>query len=427
MGTNGRTIIEDALALCNYITRHPVDSNWFDNAGAAGSTDDRINSTHDVIYDEELPMTVIKEILEKAKNPAAVQSFDVYETPSGCVIGHLRNSLDFVSPISSITPEQYEQHEDFHRIRNKQKVYGKKERRYPSDEAWTEDITGWTASKGSLSQVTSPRIKNSACIAATATGSPYEIEFYRTFSAIECGSKFRSCYPKLLFSFYIYASTIGAAGKKVRLYAPDSSNYFEWIWDTGKTFKTNEWTEIEIGLGSEFESPLSPGSAYWTKTGSPNWDNIQGIYFFADLDANLDKILFDDLRFFGAHYEGEASDPTSISKYGTRMDKPIVDDSLKSDAECVAMAQSIIAMLKDPVITLSEVVVDGDHRYNPGDRQRVVVSNDGLDAYFRIIKVQHRVKESQWDTILTLSNEPQQIDYVFRLIQENLKKIQRGI
>jgi len=84
-----------------------------------------------------------------------------------------------------------------------------------------------------------------------------------------------------------------------------------------------------------------------------------------------------------------------------------------------------LAILKDLVVTLSEVVVDGDHRYNPGDRQRIIVSNDGLDAYFRIIQVQHRVKRTQWDSVLTLSNEPQHVDYVFKLLQEAQKLLER--
>lgn len=101
LATNGLTIIEDDLGLCSYIAKNPDATKWFDNAGSSGSTDDRINSTHDCVYDEELPMTVIQEILDKAKNPAAVEGFDMYEMPSGCLVGHLRNSLDFVSPITS--------------------------------------------------------------------------------------------------------------------------------------------------------------------------------------------------------------------------------------------------------------------------------------------------------------------------------------
>ena len=410
--TNGRTIIEDALGLCNYFAQHPIATMWFDNAGSSGSTDDRINSTHDAVYDEELPMTVIQEILEKAKNPAAVQGFDAYETPAGCVIGHLRNSLDFVSPIASITPESYQKSEDWHRVRNKIKVYGcfNDNAQMPKDENWTESLLNWVAGKGTLS-LTDSNEAGTYSILCSTTGT--QTLFSRTLqpelmTASGLKRTTKNSFGKIHF-YWLTNGTPVSNGASIVLQAPDTSNYF---------------IQYLSGTSGSLTLTLGPDGG-WTSSGSPNWDNIQKITLSVVSSVSNFGTLIDNLRLREGRFYALKEDSESQSVYGMRMDEPIVDDSLKSDAECQGRAESIIAVLKDLLITLSDVVVDGDHRYNPGDRQRIVVSNDGLDAYFRIIQVQHSVKGTQWNSVLTLSNEPQHVDYVFKLLQEAQKLLER--
>jgi len=407
-GTNGRTIIEDALALCTYLAKHPTATMWFDNAGASGSTDDRINSTHDAIYDEELPAIVIQEILEKTKNPAAVQGFDAYETPAGCIVGHLRNSLDFVSPIASITPNSYQESEDLHRVRNKIKVYGKFGGYIPTTGAWTDSLNYWTARHGTVSWVT-PSYIYCDCDASRIS------EFYRTTNPYDHISGLVNTSPLSVgwIDFYFFHQTCTNPIFQIVIEAPDAANCF---YKAYSGYSTN----VEIRYTLEFGEGKG-----WLTLGSPRWENIKNINFYATSSAGIFYVYVRALKLYYSRFKGEANDSPSQTLYGIRTQKPIIDDSLTTDAECQTKAESIVAVLKDPPITLSEVVVDGDHRYNPGDRQRIVVSNDILDAYFRIIQVEHSVKGTQWDAFLTLSNEPQYVDYVFRLLQEAQKLLER--
>jgi len=421
---NGRTIIETALALCTYLAKHPSANFWFDNTGSSGSTDDRIDSTHDVVYDEEVPMTVIREILEKAKNPGAVQGFDVYETPAGCLIGHLRDSLDFKWTYNTLTPRTYQKSYDLHRVRNSIKQYGKRGKPYPPDESWSEATTGWTVLDGSLDTDTD-RIIGTCSLKGTASGSSF-MQFYRTFAQLNADPKtFKTNFSRLYFLLKLHAVTGG--GMHVRLYAPDASNYFDYPLWRDRDYSADPgvllWTPIELNLGPDYET-VYESRGMWTKGGSPDWANIQGINFFFILGIT-NYALFDDLKFMDTFFSGETTDTASIAAYGIRCAKPAYDDALKTDVECLARAESIKAVLKDPVTVLSDVTVDGDYWMDPGVLTRVVVANDALDYYFRIVQATHVVRGTQWDAILTLSNEPQMVDYIFRLVQEAQKLLER--
>jgi len=59
----------------------------------------------------------------------------------------------------------------------------------------------------------------------------------------------------------------------------------------------------------------------------------------------------------------------------------------------------------------------------------VVLSNDNINDYFRILEVRHTLEDVLWQTELLLSNEPIMIDYVFRKmfeVQKNLATNQRS-
>jgi hypothetical protein len=83
---NGRLIVEAALNLCRYLVKHPTASLWFDSAGASGSTDDRIASSHALNFDSEAPYKVVTQVLDDADNGVVV-GFDVYETPAVVWLG----------------------------------------------------------------------------------------------------------------------------------------------------------------------------------------------------------------------------------------------------------------------------------------------------------------------------------------------------
>lgn len=430
--TNGRTIIEDALALCNYVTRHPTDSKWFDAGGASGSTDDRINSNHSCEYDEVKPKTVIDEITEKASNPAGVQGFDIVEMPSGVLMGHLRNSLDFVSPIASITPENYEMSSDVHRIRNKQKVYGKAGKiGVPGDEGrcepfdkdlWTvDDIDNWVAEIGTCEIDTgSPKVGSNFLWGRQEHDGPlYETRVRRSVSLVLFG---HGKYQTLNF-FAAYGILSLPQTTKVMLYAPDYSNRFEANIDSPAV--SWKFYQYQLGQNQEYDVDKNP-TGPWTKVGSPNWGNVTAIAFYASRNVDDFRGQYIDGLYFGhGRWRGSAEDATSQASYGVREAEPLVDEALGSDVECLFKALALVAFYKDPVTSLENVLVDGDH-YTPGDRQRIIVSNDNLDAYFRILEVKHVVRGVNWDTILKMNNEPVYIKCLFEDFSIALSRLRRG-
>jgi len=407
---NGRTIIEDALAVANYITKHPLGPQWFDSGGASGNMDDRINSTHDVEYDEVLPMTVIQEILDKASNPNAVKGFDIYEMPSGVLVGHLRNSLDFTSQ-NSITPESYNKDDDIHRVRNKFKVYGAAAKPNPSDrKAWNQTVDNWAGINGFGLTVYDDGTNK--WIQVNGNGSYTEIGLRRT-NIGTLKAKFEAGYKEFALVWFADCNIDRVDQVIFNILCPDTSNYFKLVDTEGRTYSTNS-ERITIGPKSNLA---------WTSVGNPSWDNIQGFEIRVILDVawasgdhfRVTAVHFDKARFSYETANSEAQD--SINKYGVRRDEPTVDETLQSDTECETKAKSMLDPVKDPVVSIPDVVIDGDY-YNGGDRQRIIVPNDNIDTYLRIIQVQHQVVGPTWDSILRLSFEPEVIDYVFRKLKE---------
>ena len=413
---NGRTIIEEAISKCNYVYKHPTASKWFDNTGSSGSTDDRINSTHDITYDDELPIDVIKDVLDKASNPSSVQGFDIIETPSGALIGHLRSSADFDCGIGSLYPFTIDFGDDINSSRNKVTVYGSLAFQDNKD-AWVHSNTNWSAIKGTLY---SPNPGYILCDVDVNR----EAQFKRTVfpHPYLCGDKILepSAIEKLYCQILLSAAGSGSNQFDVILEAPDSSNYF-----------AHEHTNIAYGVN--LEQDLDLGEAYtgtgktWKRYGSAAWDNIKFVRFnswiqfgtLAALYATVDYLTLTPLKF-----RGDAEDTTSQGTYGILKGKPIVDDALKSDAECLSRAASLIASNKNPLEQASGITLDGDYRFHPSYTQRLQTLT-GIDITRRIVEVTDRVKQNQWDSELELSNEPVLWDYVFRDIEKKRKLLER--
>jgi hypothetical protein len=421
--TNGRTIIEDALALASYVTRHPINSKWFNAGGASGSTDDRINSTHDCEYDEVIPKTVIDEICDKASNPVGVKGFDIVEMPSGVLIGHLRNSLDFTSPIASITPETYSKSEDVHRVKNKIKIYGAKEKAYPSDkDAWTESLTpadgSWSAGGGTMdiSFDTSAKIKGTGSIKLNVNTANYYGRAVFTFNSgkePDCGG-FRDDYANVQFQIDI---STNYSGEFTLILEDDSGRW------AAKELKLSlgKWILVDLP-SSRKKADAWSGS----QIANFNWGKIKKLIFDCHFSGTgTGAFWIDNLFFNQRHFEGSAEDATSQQNYGVRCPESEIDESLRNDAECTARATALKDFLKNPVTSLENVLVDGDYYYNPGDRQRVIVSNDNYDVYSRIVEIQHKVVGVTWDAILKLSDEPQYQEHIFKKITTNILLLKR--
>jgi len=397
---NGRTIIEESLALCNYLAKYPHAVGWFDYTGQVGDVDDRIadDSLNSVEYDEVQPMKAIVEILSKSHNPSDVIGFDMYETPSGALVGHLQNSLDFICPVSPTLKGAIKKI-DFHRIVNRQKVYGANGKEIPSDESWTESTTGWILDSGeALTFNTDYYKEGTGSIDADFISGTLQFRYpltdiygfgKRAAKALQFWRKRR--YPGL-----------GPDVAEVRLWAPDTSNYFSAGLQINAGFDL-DWKQLIFSLGLDFEISDSKPKNIWTKVGNADWSQLSFICFRVEATLGI-EILIDGIRFCDlpfSNFDDISEDTDSITKYnGVREGEPIVDQTLGSDAECKKKGDAIVAEKKDPAVTIEPFTVDGDARYNAGD----IMTDDGSN--FRIISVEHIIYGSRWDATITVSEAP---------------------
>lgn len=391
---NGRLIIEDALDLCNYLNQYPHSTEWFDEGGQIADVDDQINSTHSVEYDEVKPYSVIKEILDKASNPDGLIGFDIYETPSGTLVGHLRESTDFACPVTPTLRNKIRT-VDPHAIKNTQKVYGTIGRTIPeSPDDWGESTDGWTADTGSITADSVHKAVGSYSVKMYNAGSD-EALMSRSIEDLVYGfgkraSKTLSLYRKFVGDYYEYVADI-----QVRLYAPDNSNYFYTsLRTTSAPDQHFALVEFKLGTNQEYDADVNP-EGVWLKQGSPSWDSLNTLAFFASHGAT-NKLWIDQPFFGDAPFYAEESDATSATAYGTKEAEPIVDQTLLSDDECSKKAKEVLAKLKDAPIQIQPITVDGDNRYVAGD----LITVDG--NVLKIIRAKHVFRDADWDTILTV-------------------------
>jgi hypothetical protein len=406
MPTNGKTIIKDAVALCSYLSDYGVDQG---NA---------IASTHSYTFDEKTPWDVIREVADACQTSGGAVGFDGYVDPPGNLWIFPRNSSNSTVDLTNKIL-RYKIDYDTYRVKNKIKVYGAMGRSLPTDQdAWTENsASSWVAIQGTVSDSTItdplPKKGNKELKFAVNEATPHISEaYYPLASALFI---FKS-YTKI--SFWKNINRPDATSFQIRLYT-DVSNYY------AKELACNEaeWTFEEISCGAQSEGT----SQSWIKVGNPSWGNITKVGFYLS-DPNGGVYYIDNLFFSNIPYEYTASDTNSQALYGVRMPEPIVDDSLQSDDECTKKAQSLLAYYKDRVTTLT-LTTFGDNNFKPGDKLHVVLSNDNIDDYFRILEVRHTLQDVLWQTELLMSNEPIMIDYVFRKmfeVQKNLATNQRS-
>jgi len=418
-GTNGKTIIKDAVALCSYLSNYGVDRS---NA---------IASTHSYVFDEKTPWNVIRDVADACQTSSGAVGFDGYVDPAGNLWifarGANNSTVDLTDKII-----RYKIEYDTYRVKNKIKVYGKagqigvpgdSGRCEPSDmDSWTVDsLDNWILDIGAAKYVsmTIKKVGATSLQCNTQTDSPYEVKFHRNLSSICLFGK--GAYQTLNFFIMIYWGPAGT--KTVQLYAPDSSNYF---YATMNVTTYNNWAfnQFELGPNQEYDEVKNP-SGPWHKVGSPSWANITAIAF--DITSNqADGVFLDGLYFGHGRWRGTAEDSTSQSLYGVRMPEPTIDDSLTSDDECSKRAQSLLAYYKDKVTTLT-VETFGNNAFKPGDMQNITLSNDNISGSFRILEITHTLQDVLWKTELLMSNEPIMIDYIFRKMFEAQKTLQTNI
>ena len=409
---NGKTIIEEAIDLCNEVTKKFVD------------VDNEIVSIHDFELQEVTPHSVIKDVCEIAKTSAGAVGFDGYVDPAGNM--HIFKRGKYTSSVSLTERiEHYKKEDDVHRVRNKIKVYGAAERAYPLDkDAWTESLTpadgSWASGTGtgSVSLDATEKIKGTGSVKLAVTGSDY---YGRLIFTLNEGKE-ANCYdvPDGYADITFQVKLEEAYSGDITLQLEDDAGM---VCRKELNAKKKEWVLINVSCGrvakDQWTYSLFNSQAF-------NWKKVKKVDITCHFPGTgTGAFWIDNLFFNKRRFEGFAEDPTSQAKYGVRWKEPIIEDGLKSDAECLKKAESYRDFLKEKVITLTDFEVEGDNGFNPGDTQPVTISNDNINEHFRILEIRHVVRGVNWSTFLTLTNEPQFIDYVFMSIDERLKRLEK--
>ncbi len=403
----GKKIIEDTLDLCSYLTRFPHGVGWFDEGGYFGDTDDRIDSVHSVEHDDVLPLQVAQEILEKAHNPAGIVGFDMQQLPSGVLVGHLRYSMDWLFE-DEVELQSATRIIDFHRVTNRQTVFGASGKRVPEDESWSESIDGWVVDKGSLHalevyehQNVPIRLPKAGNYLLWAEYDDRKVRFRRDISDVWVIFGKRR-HTSLEFWRFRFPNTLvfGAIKAHVELWAPDINNKFYADLKIGTI--AAKWRHFDLPLGvdaTEDPEDESPG-AIWKTEGNPDWDEVTWLCFDVEDRSAPDGLGIDDIRLVGSPHSATFQDGESVGKYGVRVGEPIIDQALLSNDECLAVAKAEVEKGKKPPITVEPFVVDGMPGLFAG-----LIMTDGVNN-FRIVEVTHSISGSTWDAEITVSEVP---------------------
>jgi uncharacterized protein (UPF0248 family) len=411
MPTNGKTILIDAISLCSDLSTTNVDSG---NA---------IASTHSYVFDEKTPWNVVRDVADACQTSGGAVGFDGYVDSTGDVHIFPRNSSNSTVDLTDKIL-RYKIDYDTYRVKNKIKVYGSTsiDKTEPSNgDAWTETtLTDWVLDVGAALELVTGGHVGSNYIRATSTADTKAVRFHHPTSPVNFNVG-KKAYGTL--SAYLFSMSASDSPLEIWLYAPDSSNYFTLntgIYGIGNF--SGGIHKYELGEANEYDVDKNP-NGQWHKVGSPKWSDLHDIVFNVPTSNTIQYYVgVDGLHFENGTWNATASDSTSQGLYGVRMPEPVTDDSLASDADCTKKAQSLLSYYKDKVTTLT-LTTFGDNNFKPGDRLHVVLSNDNIDDYFRILEVRHTLQDVLWQTELLLSNEPIMIDYIFRKIVEAQKTI----
>ncbi len=285
-------------------------------------------------------------------------------------------------------------------------VFGKQEKMHPSDgDAWTEVLTNWT-SDGTLTLDTSAKA-GTYSIKSNKTGGTTTLDVKRTFDSIAI--------PNDAQIHYWITSTVPAPNdyRKLRILAPDESNYFE---ATFTTAIIDLWTEITQNIGLNTTSN-------WTQLGAPTWSNVQGLKWVFGWTDSWDpvRMYIDNLYFNKLRYQGKASDAT----YDQR-DLEVTDDRLTSDTECDKRAEALLMQKKDLPIQI-EIITAGDTNILVGDRVPITIPAEAITAQNYDITTFEHLFSKEFTSKTTMVNTPNIRTKLKTTMLTNIIELQRKL
>lgn len=278
-------------------------------------------------------------------------------------------------------------------------IPGHEGRCQPADkDGWTEPDppVGWTADYGTVTtESAGPKVgANLLCVVSEVDGGINKTQIRRTVNIETYGD---GAYQTLNFYCDQIFGLIGT--HEVRLYAPDSSNYFYTSFTCGDPW---QWNQIQLGQNQEYNVDTNP-TAPWLKVGTPNWTLITEICFYTSDAGSVHTIYYDGLYFGHGKFRYTASNAGSITAY-TQRDMQIVDDSLLSDAQCTTRAETLLYQLKEAP-TRIDIETLGNTNIKIGDQLTITVPAEGITTQpYDVLTVTHDFTSDNFKTSASLIN-----------------------
>jgi len=364
------------------------------------------DTTFTVLDLDSIPLNDVLLDAANASDRNGVIGFEIRTTPSGKFqffpVGSKMKSEMNITEIL----QKADWKDSISRIRNKIRVNGAYLKQYPDDlDSWTESLTGWTATSGlNLQLDASIKRKGNYSIYIATPGGGGLISLYRTFAALRKYQNFTS--------WFRVPGNLGGGYFRIRLLAPDDSNYFE--------AELSSWLQAHcIGAFGFLSIALGPKNMYdanpdgsWTMTGEANWRKVSGLRILMNsLGATSYLNIDGDIGFQHGPHTALVEDSTSQGLYGIR-ERTFSFDDLFSDAECALRASALLEFLAESAQsteTESEVFVYVDKPLLAADTIHHHIGNLNVDGDYRVNRVIYQAfggTEKKLLISFSLGNEP---------------------
>jgi len=374
------------------------------------------DTTYTHLEYENTPVWDIIKYIAESSDLAGVIGYDFRVAPDGKFEFFPKNGKTSSVSLSEKI-EESEYRKDILRIRNRIRVYGCQGKNFPSDlDSWSESLDGWTCDLGTLELNSTRQREGNHCLYIWINAGSGEMSLYRTFDPL--------CKPQTFAVWAWIPGNLNAGYAYVRLFAPDSSNYFQAnIKSILEAQCILRWGLISLALGPNqmYDANHNPNGV-WTKVGNAQWSQISGLDVIIYRDPSVSNyIMLDgDFGFLNGAFTATFEDSGSQSSYGLR-ELTETDEELTSDKACELRAKSLLDYFKNPAeyLTVSSTVIDyGNTPLLSGDKIHVILPNENVDNDYRIESVEYHVdaKTQILEITLELGKVPPLLaDYLYGL------------
>lgn len=301
--------------------------------------------------------------------------------------------------------------------------------RKPGYDYYTEDKDIWGTTTCDLTEDTTNKVVGNCSILAEPAnavdpmqfwypaiqGTPDEVDPNTNWDFTKIGSE------KSIPTINFYGRKDGTLGSfsTIRLFTTDpATNYFEILPFDDYITASGEFFHLNFPIGPYYAYSEEIRRFRWGEQGSPDWANIDGIWFSFPSQSGTNKFWIDDLHFSGKIIR-EAYDSTAISSSIHEHQRVIrndtaIDDSMKAADDSGMAAQLCYAELlrrkQTPTVGIIQIPIAVD--ILPGQLLHIhackkSASSFRVDKDMRVVELQHIVapKPVGFKTILNLTDD----------------------